>query len=99
MSTRKIINSRQLGNESIFLSGTTGGDINQQGRHQECENQTAATRASTFCSSKYKMLFAFVGGAIVESTRSNDNQSLSLSWEEVECISGLNADNSINAND
>ena len=34
LSKSKIIDSRQLENESIFLSDTTGDDHNQDGQHQ-----------------------------------------------------------------
>ena len=77
LSKSKIIDSRQLENESIFLSDDTGDDQNRHGKHQGSENQNEETANVAFGLSKYKTLLAFVSGAMVGSTRSNDNQSVS----------------------
>ena len=98
LSKSKIIDSRQLENDSIFLSDTTGDDLNHQGQHQGSENQNAATN-NNFGSSKYKTLLAFVSGAIVGNSTKNDDGSVSLSEEEVQLVSGLHKHNGINAND
>ena len=88
LSKSKIIDSRQLENESIFLSDATSDDQNRHGQHQGSENQNAETANVAFGSSKYKTLLAFVSGAMVGSTRSNDNQSVSLSQEDIQLDSG-----------
>ena len=38
LSTSSIINSRQLGNKSIFLSDNTGAEKNWQEQYQQSEN-------------------------------------------------------------
>ena len=89
LSKSKIINSRQLENESIFLSDTTGDDLNQHGQHQGSKNQNAKTANVVFGSSKYKTLLAFVSGAMVGSTTSNDDHSVSLPQSDVTCSTYL----------
>ncbi len=86
MSASKIIDSRQLGKESIFLNDNTHDHINLQGQHQGSKKQNAEIVA--FGLSKYKTLLTFVGSAMVGRTRSNDNQCVSLSQEEVQFVSG-----------
>ena len=68
LSKSKIIDSRQLESESIFLSDATGDDQNQREQHQGSENQNEETANVAFGSSKYKTLLAFVSGAMVGSS-------------------------------
>ncbi len=94
-----IIDTGQLGNESIFLSDNTGAEINQQGPHQGSGIQNAETVDFALVSSKYKIPLAFFGSAVVGNTTNNDSQLVSLSQEEVQFVSGLHENNSIDAND
>ena len=94
-----VIDSRQFENESIFLNDTTGDDHNQDGQHQGSENQNEETANVAFGSSKYKTLLAFVSGAMVGSTISNEDQSVSLSREDVQLDSGHCENIGMDAND
>ena len=98
LSKSKIINSRQLEHETIFLSDSPGDNLNPNNQFQVSENQNAETANVAFGSSKYKTLLAFISGAMVGHSANNDDQLVSLSEEGLQFASGIHENPSIDAN-
>jgi hypothetical protein len=100
LSANKTIDSRQLGEQSIFhKDNNPEGTTNGQEHYQELEDMNQDSRILADGSSRYKTLLAFVSGASIGNTFSDDDETPPPSHEIIDNSIDLNKDTSLDAND